>query len=165
MPNAFVPSPNDPAWLKVAAGELGQREVPGPGDNPRIVSYFEACSYRAEHDAVPWCSAFVNWCLRETHVRRTQSALAASWLRWGQECFTPQRGAIVVLRRRVLGADTATGSSTGHHVGFYLADDRETVTLLGGNQHDAVTVARFPRETYRVLALRWPRASDRLTIA
>ena len=46
-----------PEWMEVAERELarGVREYVGPGDNPRIVEYHSATSFRATDDEVPWC--------------------------------------------------------------------------------------------------------------
>lgn len=48
-------------WLDLAEAEIGIKEVPGTGDNPRVLEYHSATSYGAPHDSVPWCSSFINW--------------------------------------------------------------------------------------------------------
>lgn len=131
--------------------EFGTREVPGPGDNPRIATYLHATSLGTPdnvNDETPWCSAFVNFVFSQAHVVGTHSALAASWLRWGVPAPTPsQYGDVVVLAR-----------PGGHHVAFCLdADPSPThpvVWLLGGNQGDAVSVAAFERS--RIVGVRRP---------
>ena len=40
------------------------------------------------------------------------------------------------------------------HVGFYIGETPANLLLLGGNQHNAVSVAPFPKS--RVIGLRWP---------
>jgi len=154
--------PNDPAWLQVAARELGQHEIPGAQDNPRILEYGTAVDLRVDHDEIPWCSCFVNWAMREAGYQRTRSALAASWLQYGMPAYDAARGAIVVLRRKGATSDVATGSATGNHVGFLLSTSRTYVEVLGGNQHDAVKVSQFPLDAYQVRGVRLPRACDRL---
>lgn len=42
----------------------------------------------------------------------------------------------------------------GGHVGFYVAEDRDCFHVLGGNQHDAVSIARIERS--RCVAMRRP---------
>lgn len=162
--SSFRTYPTDPAWLQIAARELRQHERPGADDNPRILSYFDATDLTVTHDEVAWCSAFVNWCLREAGYRGTRSALAASWLQYGQPAFEVQRGAIVVLNRRDATPDRFTGSATGNHVAFLLGATVDAVECLGGNQSDQVKVSRFPRETYRVRTVRMPRACDRMVL-
>ena len=42
----------------------------------------------------------------------------------------------------------------GGHVGFYVGEDAVAYHVLGGNQGDAVTIARIARS--RCVARRWP---------
>jgi uncharacterized protein (TIGR02594 family) len=137
-----------PHWMPIALRELGTKEVPGDGDNPRVVAYHQATTLRATEDSVPWCSAYVNWVLREAHEPTTRSALARSWLAWGQA--VPERyGAVTVLSR---GAHPTQG-----HVGFLIDADGASLWLLGGNQSDMVNIARFDRT--RLLGFRMPIAA------
>lgn len=136
-------------WMEIAYHELGVAEVPGPGDNPRVVEYLQSTTLGApdnENDETPWCSAFVNWCITQAGLQGTDSAWARSWLEWGREPESPDewKGCICVLSR---------GTNSGH-VGFLVDWDDEQVKLLGGNQSDAVSEAWFPVE--RVLGYRVP---------
>ena len=138
-----------PLWMRLAEAELAAhvREVPGPGNNPRVVEYHQATSFKATDDAVPWCSAFVNWCFKEVGISGTRSAAARSWLTWGEALDQPEYGCVVVLAR---GKNPAQG-----HVAFFT--DRRPdghLLLLGGNQGDAVSIAAYLPE--KVLAYRWP---------
>ena len=132
-----------PDWLVVAREEEGRKihEYAGQWqDNPRIIEYLESTSYDGElHDEVPWCSAFVNWCITKAGRKGTNSAAASSWLTWGQKLDQPRLGCIVVF---------------DHHVGFYAGTAGDQLLLLGGNQSNAVnTENKHPSE---VLAYRWP---------
>lgn len=136
--------------MRVAEAELAAhiREVPGPGNSPRVLEYHATTAYHATSDAVPWCSAFVNWCFREAGISGTHSAAARSWLAWGDPLDQPEYGCVTVLAR---GTNPAQG-----HVGFFT--DRRPdghILLLGGNQGDAVSIAAYAPE--KVLAYRWPR--------
>lgn len=126
-------------WLKIARKELGVKETPGAGDTPRIVEYLKSTTLGRsdnENDETPWCSAFVNWVLKQAGVEpRTNSAWARSWLNWGVATDEPVPGTIVVFSR---------GSNAGH-VGFYLNEDDDRIHVLGGNQGNAVTIAFFPK--------------------
>lgn len=134
-----------PRWLAGAWADLGQREIAGRADNPRIHAYFEDVG--ASHpDEVPWCAAFVGACLERAGLESTRSLMARSYLGWGAEIGEGKVGAIAVFSR---GSDPAAG-----HVGFLLGETDDSLILLGGNQSDAVTVAAFPKA--RLLGLRWP---------
>src|SRR4051794_27259531 len=79
-PNSEEPMVEEYEWIKVARRELGQREVPGLGDNPRIVVYLKAANVGPAnlHDETPWCASFVCWCLEQSGIRSTRRANARS---------------------------------------------------------------------------------------
>jgi uncharacterized protein (TIGR02594 family) len=138
-------------WLEVAVRELaaGVVEVPGHEHNLRILEYHGATSLKATTDEVGWCSAFVNWCLRQAWCKGTNSAMARSFAGWGVQ--SPVRtGAVAVFWR---------GNPQGPmgHVGFVLdADtDNDLLYVLGGNQRNRVSVAAC--RANRLIGLRWPR--------
>lgn len=135
----------EPTWMPIARKEVGTKEVIGQGSNPRILQYQGTCSGGTQDDAVPWCSAFVNFCVKTAGFVGTNSLAARSWTDWGNGVTAFQPGAIVVLWRGSLNA--ATG-----HVGFYIGTRGDQVLLLGGNQGDEVNVRGFPLE--RVIAKR-----------
>jgi uncharacterized protein (TIGR02594 family) len=141
----------EPAWLAVARAELGVRSWPAPGCNPRISAYHEGTNIAGYDDKVSWCSSFVNWSLARCGIAGTASALARSWLDWGEELSAPRPGCIAVLWRE-------HPSSWKGHVGFYLRHDDEHVHLLGGNQLDEVREHQYPLET--LLSYRWPAKTD-----
>jgi uncharacterized protein (TIGR02594 family) len=89
-----------------------------------------------ENDETPWCSALVNWVLKQAGVEhRTNLAWARSWLTWGVTTDDPIPGTIVVFSR---------GQNSGH-VGFFLEEDDDRIKVLGGNQGDAVTISWFSK--------------------
>ena len=136
----------EPLWLQIARRELGQSEIAGEADNPRIVEYLRAVDLPgARKDEVSWCSAFVNWCIQQCGWVGTGSAAAKSWLQWGQAC-EPRLGAIVVMDR---GTEAWQG-----HVGFYLDTVVGYVVVLGGNQSNSVSIAKYPID--KVRGYRWP---------
>jgi uncharacterized protein (TIGR02594 family) len=136
--------------MAYAWAELGQREIPGAGSNPRIADYILSSGHpEAADDATAWCAAFVGACLDRAGVTGTRSLLARSYLDWGRPAETPEAGVIAVLSR---GRDPALG-----HVGFLLGMTEDRVILLGGNQSDAVSVEAFERS--RLLGLRLPQTS------
>ena len=136
-------------WLAIAEKEIGVTEVPGnANDNTRVVQYLETTPAVEAIDSVPWCSAFVNWCIKKAGLNGTNDARARSWLHWGVALpmEAPRQGCIAVLKR---GASPNQG-----HVGFFVMTKEAGVTLLGGNQGDRVTVASFRPD--RLLGYRWP---------
>ena len=98
-----------------------------------------------DHDAVPWCASFVNWCVEQAGLKGSDSKLARSWLGWGEPINTPRPGCLVVLER---------GPAPQGHVGFFVGATPGFVRLLGGNQGDRVSIDSFSAE--RVIGLRWP---------
>lgn len=132
-------------WMRKANAELGQAEIDGDASNPRILEYLKATELGNQPknltDAVPWCSAFVSWCLPGGGTR---SAWAKSYLHYGIELKIPIYGCVVVLAR---------GLESGH-VGFFVGEDFGMIQLLGGNQHNKVCVESYGKE--RVLSYRWP---------
>lgn len=134
------------SWLVVAEQELGQAEIVGTKHNPRIIEYHSTTKLKSVADEVPWCAAFVNWCLKQSGFEGTNSAAALSFLRWGEPC-TFTKGAIVVFRR-------GTKSWQGH-VGFAVDENFLAVKVLGGNQGNAVSYKWYMKKD--LLGYRWPK--------
>jgi uncharacterized protein (TIGR02594 family) len=133
-----------PHWLDVAWGELGQEEINGPGSNPRIVEYLKTVGQPGDDD-IPWCSAFVNWCLMESGIKGTCSAAAKSYLEYGNS-VQPRIGAIAVMNR---GSQAWQG-----HVAFIAQVNFETVILLGGNQSNRVSFSVVDKK--QIVECRYP---------
>ena len=130
----YIPPPGeDFAWMAFAEKEKGVSEIPGSGNNPRVLEYLRSTTNleasAVSKDETPWCSAFVNWCLEQAGYERTKNALARSWLDWGQKIDTPRRGCIVVFQRE----------KKFGHVGFYLEETATHIKVLGGNQQNLET--------------------------
>jgi uncharacterized protein (TIGR02594 family) len=70
---AEAPSGETPPWLATAQREVGTKEASGNADNPRILEYHSATSLGARDDAVAWCSAFANWCMKQNSIVGTNS--------------------------------------------------------------------------------------------
>ena len=144
----------DPAWLALARRKIGTREAPGPANNPTILGWAKRLGNRVlgilyNADDVPWCGVFVAYCLDEAGIAAPLLAVRAkSWATWGST-IRPERlapGAVLVFERE-----------GGGHVGFYVGEDGTHYHVLGGNQDDAVSVARIPKS--RLIASRWPRGA------
>ncbi len=138
VPDNDLSKPGDPPWMAIASSEMGVKEYPGNGENPRIVEYLQSTNLSAPdsaRDETPWCSAFANWCVEKSGYAGTDSAWARSWLNWGAAIAKPRHGCIAVLQRDV----------NNGHVGFYLSATASGIKLLGGNQSNAVCVSMFKK--------------------
>lgn len=134
----IVPMHRHKKALIVGSEELGVKEVPGVGNNPRIQEYF---SYARKDndmsktfpDSVPWCAAYMAFVLEKAGMQSTNSLTARSYLQWGKSVINdPQPGDIVVYWR---------GSKTGWqgHVGFWIAENSKgDILTMGANQNDEV---------------------------
>jgi len=136
-----------PLYFRYALECVGQKEVPGVQHNQLILRWWAAIKARFSDDETPWCAAFVGGCLEEFSIKSSRSGMARSYSRYG-EASAMNIGAIVVLSR--------PGSAASGHVGFLagVCPDLRQVILLGGNQGDAVSLARF--DARRIVAMRVP---------
>lgn len=138
-----VPKPDDQVivsdstpfdWAK---GEINTREIKGRKHNPRILWYHSFTDLGAKTDEVAWCSSFMCAAHEVNGLPSTDSALARSWLKYG-EAATGQVGDIVIFKRGK--------SSWQGHVGFvarpYKKGDRYIYTL-GGNQKNMVCIKPY----------------------
>ncbi len=141
-------------WFAVAKSLKEIGEHAGSNDNPMIVEMYALCGHgEVKDDEVPWCAAFVGACLSLAGYRNTGSLLARSYLNYGRKIEPPQEGCIAVFSR---GDDPAEG-----HVGFYVGETKNNISILGGNQSDRVSVADRPRS--RLLGYFLPKDSDTAT--
>lgn len=73
------------AWMRVARGGIGQREIPGPASNSRIVAYNQAAGLPAD-DAVLWVGSFMCWTFKPVGKPCPAApGRALSWETWGRE--------------------------------------------------------------------------------
>lgn len=135
-------------WLDEARKYIGLKEIQGERHEPKILQWWKAIRRSGiKSDEVPWCAAFVGGCLEAVGIVSSRYESAKSYLTWGQELAAPVYGCIVVFER-----------SGGGHVGFVVGEDSTggRLMVLGGNQHDMVSIAPFDRT--RVAGYRWPSA-------
>lgn len=144
----------------IGARFIGTREVAGSLDNPMIMAMLKLTAEGGwngwpEHDEVPWCSGFANLVCWLVRLPRSKSLLARSWLAVGRPIALEEAWAandVVVLKRgggHQPGPDNLTAPG---HVGFFSAVEGGEILVLGGNQGNAVSLARYPRE--RLLGVR-----------
>jgi uncharacterized protein (TIGR02594 family) len=125
----------------------GTIETPGPADNPVILDWAKEAglSKAFSSDAVPWCGLFMALVARRAGKAAPAKPLwARSWSRFGIVSPEAALGDVLVFAR----------AKGGGHVGLYVGEDDGTFHVLGGNQADAVNIARIART--RCIAIRRP---------
>ena len=137
-----------PTWMTVAQQEIGVKTFATGGSNPRIEGYHDATHIAGYDDKAAWCSSFLNWVFEQSGMAGTRSALARSWLDWGNTIEQPRVGCVVVLERE--NSDGWQG-----HVGLFCEIVNADIVLLGGNQLDQVREHSYPLSS--VLGYRWPK--------
>ena len=140
--------------MTIARSYLGTKELKGAADNRQIMEMYHTVGHHwVEHDEVAWCAAFVGHCLEKAGITSTRKLNARSYLTWGEKVAGPEQareGDIVIFTR---GSNTAQG-----HVAFFLKATGSQVEVLGGNQSDGVTIARYAKS--RLLGIRRPLHAD-----
>ena len=133
-----------PKHLIIALEEIGEAEIAGEDFNTRIAEYLETVDMIA-NDEIPWCAAFVNWCLNKAEIFGTALPNAKSYLEWGYNITQPVVGAITVFDR---GKHSWQG-----HVGFFLDQSDNYVYIIGGNQSNRVSIRPYNKN--KLVGYRW----------
>lgn len=122
-------------------------EVPGDQDHPLIQWWLSLCGFGFDvHDEVSWCSAFINGCAWDLRLPRSKSAMARSWLGVGVPTTLDQAtsdNCIVILKRGPSPQPGPEISNAPGHVGLFAGREGSVVLVLGGNQGNQVSIARF----------------------
>lgn len=118
---------------------LGTKEVPGPASNPLIKSWIKAAADWLDGDdsKTAWCGCFRGAVGLNTGTGvPAEHFRASAWKTWGSPVKSTEAvpGDTAILSRR-----------GGKHVALIhkFSPDRRFVYLLGGNQSDSVSIARF----------------------
>jgi len=141
---------------------VGISELSGKKNHPLISWWISLCGFDLDAaDEIPWCSAFVNGMAWDLRLARSSSLAARSWLEVGRIIGLNEASPgwdIVVLKR---GLDPQPGPDiikAPGHVGIYAGTGLSpnvgvsSVSVLGGNQSNRVSVASFPLA--RILGIR-----------
>lgn len=139
---------NEPAYLTIARGYIGTRELTGKNDSPVLLNWWQRFK-AAWLYGQPWCGLLVAVCMKEAGMPYPQAFYRAkSWLDYGRKLNSPCLGAIVIFDRK-----------GGGHVGFIIGlDHANRLLVLGGNQGNKVSVMAFERS--RVIGYRLPDGVD-----
>jgi uncharacterized protein (TIGR02594 family) len=144
---AWLGALDAPRTIDEALKLYGTREIHGSEHNPAIIAWAAEVGVASDYtaDETPWCGLFA-----AVVVQRANWAVPSNplWARNWQNFGRPVQG------RAGLGDVLVFKRGTGGHVGFYVADDAEAYHVLGGNEGDAVSIIRIPRN--RCLAVRRP---------
>jgi uncharacterized protein (TIGR02594 family) len=144
---AAVAPPGPLPWITEAKTALGRHEA---RDRSWLMDWLKRDGRSlGDPSKNPWCGDFVETCIRvalpDEPLLGAQGAnpyWACNWLFFGQAA-QPIHGAVLVFER-----------GSGGHVGFAIGQDETHFYVLGGNQSDAVTIARIAKS--RLLGVRWP---------
>ncbi len=120
--------------------------------NPLIVEFFSATNYTASSDMVPWCAAFVNWCLERAERPGSRSPSSQSFINSPHFVLTaePKIGDLAIFSCHRITDNAPIGLG---HVGFLAAAPAgEQLQIIGGNQSKSgksgiISMAQFPKES------------------
>ena len=140
--------PKQKTAYALASEEIGMQEIRGPVDNPEIVQMFADVGHAwVKDDETAWCAAFNGAMLERAGLPSTRKLNARSYLDWGQavDLADAEPGDMVVFSR---------GDPNGWqgHVGFFVRNAGTHIEVLGGNQSNSVSVARYAKS--RLLGVR-----------
>lgn len=144
---AAVAPPGPLPWITEAKTALGRHEA---RDRFWLMDWLKRDGRSlGDPSKNPWCGDFVETCIRVAlpdepllGALGTNPYWARNWMLFGQ-AVQPVNGAVLVFER-----------GSGGHVGFAIGQDDRHFYVLGGNQSDAVTIARIAKS--RLLGARWP---------
>lgn len=144
-------------WMPYARSLIGVRELPGARHSATIMGWIKALGagklgITVRDDETAWCGTFVAHVMdrhklplteRDNPKRNIIAVRAKAWLDWGRVLVGPRYGCVLVF-----------GRQGGGHVGFYVGEDDTHYHVLGGNQGNAVSIARIAKN--RLLGMQWP---------
>lgn len=141
-------------WMKAAEEEFQKgvkRQMGSKNNDENILNYFSATSLgKQKVDEVPYCAAFVNWCLAKSGYKGNNSARAVDFMKWGRPTKgnKPALGAVAVIHWK----------EGGHHVTFVAgaSADGKRISTLGGNQGKGHEVSHSYCGTGVIIGYRYP---------
>lgn len=142
--------PDLPKLVQEGLRTFGVLEAPGSASNPVIIGWakevgLHAGIYPYNSDAIPWCGLWMAVIAKRAGYEPVKQPLwALHWATFEADSPNPALGDVLAFTRVV--ADPRTGKRrTMGHVGLYIAEDDTAYHVLGGNQSDAVSIARLAK--------------------
>lgn len=127
---------------------ISQPPPPAPV-NPLISEFLKVTSLHSEGDLVPWCAAFVNFCIRRNGGAGSASAWSQSFLPPAfSVADSPQEGDLAVFT--CFNPTTGQTIGLGHVAFFKRFDDERHIVVLGGNQQTAGHSSSISEKTMAV---------------
>ena len=126
--------------IEIAFNEYGVKEIKGAIDNPEILKYFNELGFNGTKlkDETAWCSAFMNWVMKQSGLDYSGKLNARSWLKIGTATNEPKLGDIAVFWRE-------SRQSWKGHVALYVSENETHIYVLGGNQSNQVNISAYPK--------------------
>jgi uncharacterized protein (TIGR02594 family) len=130
-------------YFKTSVPTKFQEAWPEADANPIIVKFFWDMHDHPAGDTTPWCSAFVNWCLRRGGVKGTDDAGSQSFVNqnWGTEIWRKGGGVPTAAATGDLAIFRHQSDPAHGHVAFFRQiNQRESnvIDVLGGNQLERI---------------------------
>lgn len=131
----------------IAKRFVGIKELPGMNSNSDFIMWcLRLVLPSAMNDETPWCSAFVNAICFILGLPMSRSAAARSWLNVGTpvDLADARVGFDVVIFKRGKDQPGPEVIDAPGHVAFFVKLEGATLLVLGGNQGDSISIARYP---------------------
>lgn len=155
----YLNAPDMPRMIAEALKIYGTKEISGPVDNQLIMSWATEFGIRDiySHDEVAWCSLahaiVAKRAGKPVPFTRFELLRAASWSLM-KTSTEPRWGTIIPVGGEMVGDTCVFIRPEGHHVGLYVAESKETLFILGGNQTNMYKISEIGKE--RLIAVRRP---------
>lgn len=140
-----APAATLPPWMYELVRRMGLHEV---RDKAKLVEFLKLGKFLGDPAKLPWCGDAVESAIVKTLPTESVPSnpfFAQNWKGFGIDPGGPMVGGIGVF---------AWSASAGH-VGFISEVTSTHIGMVGGNQSNAITNARFLRDK-RFIAARWP---------
>lgn len=128
-----------PKMLLEALKLLGTKEIAGKENNPVIIAWGKETGMDKiySNDETPWCGLLMAVVAKRAGKSIPKGAAwAKSWANFGTKVTSAMLGDVITFSR----------PGGGGHVGLYVGEDPSAYHILGGNQSNAVTIARVSKD-------------------